>query len=120
MSQPKLLPAEYAPFKTGYDLLGDESIIGVELPGHARGQMGIFARAETGRLFFFVADAAWLKKSIVANRPPHKLVNLLFTDPSAYRQTLGELHTYALTHPETIVVPSHCEETIQALKTPHA
>lgn len=116
MTKPILLSAEYAPFNTGYDLLGDESIIGVELPGHAYGQMGIFARDDDGKLFFFVADAAWLKRSVVENRPPHKIANFLFSDPTAYRQTLGDLHSYYLTHPETIVVPSHCEETIRSLE----
>lgn len=116
MAKPKLLSAEYAPFKTGYDLLGDESVIGVELPGHALGQMGIFARNEHGKLFFFVADAAWLKQSIVENRPPHKIANMIFADPEEYRETLSALHTYHLTHPETIVVPSHCAQTIQTLK----
>ncbi len=118
MSKPILLSEEYAPFKTGYDLLGDESIIGVELPGHALGQMGIFARDDDGKLFFFVADAAWLKRSIVENRPPHKIANLLFPDPAAYRETLGNLQTYYLTHPDTHVIPSHCDETIQQFKTP--
>ena len=114
MSKPVLLSEEYAPFKTGYDLLGGESIIGVELPGHAHGQMGLFVRDESDKLFFFVADAAWLKRSIVENRPPHKITNLLFPDPKAYRETLGNLHTYHLTHPETHVIPSHCDETIRA------
>lgn len=118
MTKPILLSEEYAPFKTGYDLLGDESIIGVELPGHAHGQMGIFARDDDGRLFFFVADAAWLKRSIVENRPPHKIVNFLFSDLETYRKTLGDLHSYYLTHPETIIVPSHCEETIRLLENP--
>ena len=114
MSKPVLLSEEYAPFKIGYDLLGDGSIIGVELPGHAHGQMGLFVRDERDKLFFFVADAAWLKQSIVENRPPHKITNLLFPDPKAYRKTLSNLHTYHLTHPETHVIPSHCEETIRA------
>ena len=113
MSKPILLAKEYAPFKTGYDLLGDGSIISVELPGHALGQMGIFARDDDDKLFFFVADAAWLKRSIVENRPPHKIANLLFPDPAAYRETLGHLQTYYLTHPDTHVIPSHCDETIQ-------
>lgn len=117
MSKQILLSAEYAPFKTGYDLLGDESIIGVELPGHAHGQMGIFVRDDEGKVFFFVADAAWLKRSIVENRPPHKIANILFPDPAAYRETLGKLQTYYLTHPDTVVVPSHCNETIQSLTT---
>jgi glyoxylase-like metal-dependent hydrolase (beta-lactamase superfamily II) len=116
MTKPILLSTEYAPFKTGYDLLGDESIIGVELPGHATGQMGLFARDENNKLFFFVADAAWLKRSIVENRPPHKIADKLFPDPEAYRGTLKSLHSYYLTHPDTIIVPSHCEETIRSLK----
>jgi glyoxylase-like metal-dependent hydrolase (beta-lactamase superfamily II) len=117
MTRPVLLAKEYAPLKTGYDLLGDGSIIGVELPGHAHGQMGIFVRDENEKLFFFVADAAWLKRSIVENRPPHKLANMIFSDPQAYHETLGDLHSYYVTHPDTIVVPSHCDETIQSLKT---
>ncbi len=115
MSAPIFLSEEYAPFKTGYDLLGDESIIGVELPGHAHGQMGLFVRDESGKLFFLVADAAWLKQSIVENRPPHPITNLLFPEPETYRGTLSDLHTHHLTHPKTIIVPSHCEETIRAL-----
>ncbi len=113
MTQPILLPKEYAPFKTGYDLLGDQSIIGVELPGHATGQMGLFARDENEKIFFFVADAAWLKRSIVENRPPHKITNKLFPDPEAYRNTLGDLHHYYRTHPDTHIIPSHCDETIK-------
>lgn len=109
-----LLSDEYHPFKKGYDLLGDESVIGVELPGHAFGQMGIFARDDSGKLFFFVADAAWLKQSIVDDRPPHKLANLIFSEPNIYRETLGELHSYHLSHPDTHIIPSHCEETIRA------
>jgi glyoxylase-like metal-dependent hydrolase (beta-lactamase superfamily II) len=113
VSTPILLSKEYAPFKTGYDLLGDESIIGVELPGHAAGQMGLFARDESGKLFFLVADAAWLKRSIVENRPPHKITDLFFPKPEIYRNTLNDLHSYYLTHPDTIIIPSHCEETIK-------
>lgn len=114
MTQPINLSTEYAPFTKGYDLLGDQAVIGVELPGHAHGQMGIFARDEIDRLFFFVADAAWLKQSIVENRPPHRIANLLFPDPEAYRKTLGDLHKHYITHPDTQVIPSHCEETIRS------
>jgi hypothetical protein len=74
--------------------------------------MGIFARDENGKVFFFVADAAWLKQSIVENRPPHKIADALFPDPTAYRETLGQLQTFYQTHPETHVIPSHCEKTI--------
>ncbi|MFM8369162.1 MAG: hypothetical protein ACKOBD_10470, partial [Chloroflexota bacterium] len=59
-----------------------------------------------------------LKRSIVENRPPHKIANAIFPDPAAYRDTLGKLQTYYQTHPNTIVVPSHCDETIRSLENP--
>ncbi len=112
VTKPIHLPGEYAPFQKGYDLLGEESIIAVELPGHAVGQMGLFVRAENDQLLFFVADAAWLKRAIVKNRPPHKITDLLFDDGKIYRDTLSELHTYHSRRPDVEIVPSHCEETI--------
>ncbi len=108
------LPPEYEPFTQGYDLLGDESLIAVELPGHALGQMGLFARDADGEIFFFVADAAWLKRAVIENRPPHRVANLLFADKKAYRQTLSRLHLFHRMHPTVQVIPSHCEETIQS------
>ena len=115
VSKPIHLPVEYAPFQKGYDLLGDQSVIAVELPGHATGQMGLFVRAENDRLIFFVADAAWLKRSIVQNCPPHRIANLLFADGEAYRTTMRDLHLFHSQHPDTEIIPSHCEETISAL-----
>jgi glyoxylase-like metal-dependent hydrolase (beta-lactamase superfamily II) len=112
MSKLNHLPGEYAPFQQGYDLLADESVIAVELPGHAIGQMGLFVRAEDDRLLFFVADAAWLKQAIVENRPPHRIADLLFADGKTYRDTLSNLHAYHSRRLDVEIVPSHCEETI--------
>jgi glyoxylase-like metal-dependent hydrolase (beta-lactamase superfamily II) len=111
VSTSRALPPQYAPFTKGYDLLGDESILAVELPGHAHGQMGLFVR-DDHKTYFFVADAAWLKQSIEENRPPHKIADLLFSDGKAYRETLGNLHEYHMHRPEVNIIPSHCKETI--------
>jgi glyoxylase-like metal-dependent hydrolase (beta-lactamase superfamily II) len=112
MAVPRSLTPEYAPFTTGFDLLGDESLLAVELPGHATGQMGVFARDESGSSYFFVADAAWLARSISANRPPHQLANFIFPDPGAYRKTLADLHQFYANRPEVRLIPSHCETTL--------
>jgi glyoxylase-like metal-dependent hydrolase (beta-lactamase superfamily II) len=117
MAQSVPLPPEYAPFTRGYDLLGDESLLAVELPGHAHGQMGLFVRDER-QTYFFVADAAWQGRSIRENRPPHPIANLLFPDPKAYRETLGALHSFNQLHPSVKVIPSHCEETLSSLSNP--
>jgi glyoxylase-like metal-dependent hydrolase (beta-lactamase superfamily II) len=108
----RTLPPEYAPFTTGFDLLGDESLLAVELPGHAVGQLGLFVRDESGVTYFFVADAAWLGASLTGNRPPHPLANLLFPDPAAYRATLADLHHFQGRRPEVQLIPSHCETTL--------
>jgi len=106
------LPPEVPPFARGYDLLGDESLLAVELPGHAAGQIGLFARDENDIVYFFVADAAWLGTSIRENRPPHQLANFLFPDPVAYRATLTGLHHFQSNHPDVHLIPSHCETTL--------
>ena len=112
MTRPRSLPPEYAPFNKGYDLVGDGSLLAVELPGHATGQMGILARDGMDQAFFFVADAAWLAQAIVEDRPPHALTDLLFADPKAYRATLSNLHTVRLNQPGIHLIPSHCAETL--------
>jgi len=106
------LPPEFAPFRAGYDLLGDESLLAVALPGHAAGQMGLFARAADGQVFFFVADAAWQGRSILENRPPHPIADLLFDDPRAYRATLAGLHGLGQGWPGLNLIPSHCAQTL--------
>ncbi len=111
------LPPEFIPFHTGYDLLGDESLLAVELPGHAPGQMGILARGDQDQTFFFVADAAWLARAVDENRPPHVVTNLLFSDPGAYRATLSDLHDLRLVHPDLHIIPSHCAQTLARIKS---
>ena len=115
MTRPVNLPPEYMPFTRGFDLLGDESLLAVELPGHAHGQMGLFVQSANGT-YFFVADAAWQGRSIRENRPPHPIANLLFPGPKAYRETLSALHAFHQLHPSVRVVPSHCEQTLSEFK----
>lgn len=112
LAHPINLPPEYAPFTRGYDLLGDQSVIAVELPGHAVGQMGLFIRTTDAATTFLVGDACWLKRAYQENRPPHPFANLLFADPAAYRATLSSLHTFHQSHPSVRIVPSHCAESI--------
>ena len=110
------LPALCAPFEQGIDLFGDGSCFAVELPGHARGQLGLFVRHLDDRLYFLVADACWTRTSYEQNIRPHPVTRLLFDDTRQYHHTLarlGELHRRA---PEIAIVPSHCEQTFAALR----
>lgn len=111
-AQEVALPPELAPFKRGFDLLGDESLLAVALPGHAAGQMGVIARNEQGERFFFVADAAWLSASVAQNRPPSRMANFLFSDLQAYQHTLADLNLFHGSRPDVHMIPSHCEQTL--------
>jgi hypothetical protein len=75
--------------------------------------MGLFAHTENGAAYFFVADAAWLGRSITQNIPPHRIADMLFSDPPSYRATLTNLHSFQLNSPQVQIIPSHCETTLK-------
>ncbi len=92
-----------------HDLFGDGTMRLVQLPGHARGQIGLFAHTTEGD-YFFVADGAWLTRSIRENRPPSRLTDLIVDDPVAVRRTIANLHDFALSQPDWQIIPTHCPE----------
>jgi glyoxylase-like metal-dependent hydrolase (beta-lactamase superfamily II) len=106
------LPPEFAPFERGFDLLGDGSVLAVDLPGHAWGQMGLLVRAQSDVIYFFVADAAWLFRAIQTDRPPHPITNLFFSQPGPYAATLHHLYLLHHNRPDIHFIPSHCAETL--------
>jgi glyoxylase-like metal-dependent hydrolase (beta-lactamase superfamily II) len=108
------LPSELAPFKFGYDLFGDESVFAVELPGHAVGQLGLVCRDTNGSIYFFIADAAWLSRSINTDQSPDAAANWLFSEPECYINTLHQLHILHQNNPDIHIIPSHCAETLAA------
>ena len=96
------------------DYYGDGSLLFVRLPGHARGQLGLLAQTTRGPLFF-VADAAWLARSVVENRSPSRLGSLIADDAGQVAATIAGLHTFAQARPDVLIVPSHCPETFAHL-----
>ena len=84
----------------------------VELPGHARGQMGLLARTLRGRVLF-AADSVWLSASYRERRPPHRMTHLFIDDPAAMRGTIDRLHDFAAANPDVTVIPSHCPEAFE-------
>ena len=53
------LPPACLPFERGADLIGDGSLLAVELPGHCPGHWGLVLDDARWGLHFLVADAAW-------------------------------------------------------------
>lgn len=110
------LPADYRPFETGRDLLGDGSLLAVDLPGHCAGHWGLALRTMDGRFTLLAADAAWSSRAIAEAIPPPRLTTALLGNTRAYRQTLDGLHAACRANPDLLILPSHC--SVAASKVP--
>ncbi len=102
---------DYLPgFQSGWDLLGDRSILAVPLPGHANNQFGIYFQDKQRGETFLVADAAWSSQAIVENRRPSAFAYSAFDSKRDYDRTMDKLHHLVKTRPEVKIIPSHCSE----------
>ncbi|WP_296620038.1 MBL fold metallo-hydrolase [Marivirga sp.] len=95
------------------DLFNDESILICQLDGHAKGQIGALLNAD--KKILLISDAAWLKENYADLHLPNPIVRLFFDSWSDFKKSLHKVHTYHKTHPETLIIPCHCEETINEL-----
>lgn len=102
------LPGWLHPFETGHDLFGDGSLIGVPLPGHSHGQLGLFVPDAAGRPVFLVADACWSLPALRDARPPAFPALLVNAERRRYLDTFRGLTSIARRETAVAVLPSHC------------
>jgi glyoxylase-like metal-dependent hydrolase (beta-lactamase superfamily II) len=107
---PAPLPADMMPFSRGVDVLGDATMIAVELPGHCPGHWGLLIRPDGQKPVFFIGDAAWSIAAVTDNRPPPALTTTLLGNTKTYRKSLAALQFVAQTGAVELV-PSHCQVT---------
>jgi glyoxylase-like metal-dependent hydrolase (beta-lactamase superfamily II) len=100
---------EMSPFPSGYDILGDGSLLAVELPGHAEGQIGLFLSTKQ-QDYLLCADAAWSSRALRDNLLPHPLAGLIMPDRKAYRDSFAKLIKLQQQFPSVHIIPSHCTE----------
>lgn len=109
--QPRVdLGSALAPFETGADLLGDGSLLAVQLPGHCPGHWGLLVRQTDDRTRFLIADAAWSSGAVRDDVPPPRLTTALLGETGPYRETLNALHRLGVRNRELVMTPSHCGE----------
>jgi len=104
------LPHDFQPFEYGVDILGDGSLLAVDLPGHCPGHWGLGLRTEDGNHSFLVADAAWSTDAIRRNIPPPAISSSFLGKTRSTRNTLGMLHALQKGNEDIFLVPSHCPE----------
>lgn len=104
------LPSDLAPFSEGADVIGDGSLIAVELPGHCPGHWGLVVNDAAHGHHFLVADAAWSTDAIRRNMPPPAITGNLLGSAKQGEATLAQLHTLWRRNPEIRLTPAHCPE----------
>jgi glyoxylase-like metal-dependent hydrolase (beta-lactamase superfamily II) len=109
------LPPDCAPFTHGLDVFGDESVLAVELAGHAAGQAGLFVHANDGQRYFLVSDACWTREAFERPVLPHPIASILFDNAREYKRTLGKITDLSRRSASIVIVPSHCEQTVRVL-----
>ncbi|WP_336912336.1 MBL fold metallo-hydrolase [Runella sp.] len=92
-----------------YDLFGDGLLRMVPLPGHARGQMGVLVQTAE-REIFLAADVCWHSVSFRSMTLPPRTSGLIMDSWSDFVNSLTKVHHYHLTHLDTLIVPTHCQE----------
>lgn len=106
------LPTNWQPFTHAHDLLGDASMLGVDLPGHTASQLGVaFAANDESTPIFLIGDAAWKIEGLAQNRPPSRLAYSLFHDAKDYDTTFANLRALHLSPQPPTLIPSHCSTT---------
>lgn len=108
----------YLGFARSRDVHGDGSIVLVPLPGHTRGQVGLFLTLPSGRRYFFIGDATWTIEGVnaPADRPwlTRHLVHL-DDDETLNRNAIAHIHHIARAYPAMQVVPVHDEHVARQL-----
>jgi glyoxylase-like metal-dependent hydrolase (beta-lactamase superfamily II) len=99
-----------------YDLFGDSSIRLADLPGHARGMLGLLIPGKEQSIFL-ASDAAWRHDTFLRQVMPSPIAKLFFDDWKAYRQTFHRLLLYHRSNPSVRILFTHCPETIHYLHT---
>lgn len=104
----RALPRWLSPFERAFDLAGDGSLLGVPLPGHSAGQLGLFVPDADGRPAFLVADACWSLPACREGRLPSRLALFVNADRKRFARTFFAVQQIARRELAVALLPSHC------------
>ncbi|WP_133136839.1 MBL fold metallo-hydrolase [Legionella rowbothamii] len=109
LKQEIVLPTELSPFTSGYDLFNDGQLIAISLPGHARGQIGLYFKANENKETFLIADSCWHQETFKELIYPSNLTYLIHEDKQAYQNTILQLHQLHRQNQALDIIPAHCQ-----------
>jgi glyoxylase-like metal-dependent hydrolase (beta-lactamase superfamily II) len=107
-----LLPGAWSVLGEGHDVWGDRSLWALSLPGHSAGQMGLLFRDLEDREVLLCADACWSRQALLNNVLPSRIAGTTIHNWVDYRRTLEYLHRLRTRHQELVILPSHCQQSM--------
>lgn len=110
------LPSAFAPFERGRDILGDGSLLMVELPGHCAGHWGLAFVTEEDQAVLLAGDAVYTTRAITENIPPPRYVTAMLGHTTTYHATLTQLVTAQGNNSDLAILPSHCPMAASAFR----
>lgn len=106
---------DLGPFQSGFDVFRDGSVVLIDLPGHATGQMGAYVSTTQGPVLLS-ADAAWSQRNFSEGVHPHPLAHVVIQNFNGreYHSTLQQLSALHLARPDVRILPCHCGRSHEA------
>jgi len=83
----------------------DPSITLIDLPGHARGHIGMLHKPSNK---FLIIDAGWTTQNIVNLKYPRRIVSFLIDSYKELKQTIKMLNQFQKNNPNIEMIPTHC------------
>jgi len=106
----------YKVFLQSFDFFGDGTVVLVPMHGHTNGSIGMFVNLPSGKKYFFIGDAAWVKEAIDGpfekHRIPRKQVD---SNRGEVKNQLVLLHYLQKFQPDINIIPSHDYQVIKDL-----
>ncbi len=108
----------YEGFERSLDLLGDGTLVLVDLPGHTPGQSGLFVNAANGKRYFFSADTTWTQLGLDLQKSRPAVTRWLTGvdwNAALNADTIVRIAALRKRLPELIVLPAHDEVAARQL-----
>ncbi len=97
----------YLSFPASCDVFGDGSMVLVDVPGHAPGQLGMVVNLPSGRRFFLTGDSFYFPDSLERRAPKSWLMRALVKEGPESGETLERLWQLTKDEPDLEMVPCH-------------
>lgn len=108
-------PPGLEPFEVAADVLGDQSVLVVRVPGHTAGMVAALVRTRPDApwdgngegLAVLAADVAWTEHALLGGGGPHPFLRLVAHDAAGADASAARLRQWLAAHPRAGLVLSH-------------